>query len=71
MLTYANMAVDAIQSGKTSWINTFVQDEQLKTPLQTFVNTQTDYTKQILKSAWDIFNVTSEAWSNKVFPNPK
>lgn len=70
MLTYANMAVDAIQSGKTSWINTFVQDEQLKTPLQTFVNTQTDYTKQILKSAWDIFNVTTEAWSNKVFPNP-
>ena len=70
MLTYANMAVDAIQSGKTSWINTFVQDEQLKTPLQTFVNTQTDYTKQILKSAWDIFTVTTEAWSNKVFPNP-
>ena len=70
MLTYANMAVDAIQSGKTSWINTFVQDEQLKTPLQTFVNTQTDYTKQILKWAWDIFNVTTEAWSNKVFPNP-
>ena len=71
MLTYANMAIDAIQAGKTSWINTFVQDEKLKTPLQNFVDTQTEYTKQIAKSTWDVLNVTTEDWSNKVFPNPK
>ena len=50
MLMYANMAIDAFQSNKTTWINTFIKDESLKAPLQEFVNSQTVYTKQVVIS---------------------
>ena len=50
MLMYANMAIDAIQSGKTAWLNQYVQDESVRKPLQHFVDAQTEFTKQIAKT---------------------
>lgn len=67
MLMYANMAIDAFQSNKTTWINTFIKDESLKAPLQEFVNSQTVYTKQLVKSTWDITGALTQATVGKLF----
>lgn len=63
MLMYANMAIDAIQSGKTAWLNQFIQDTSVRQPLQQFVDAQTAFTKQIAKTWWD---VTGEAANTAV-----
>ena len=67
MLFYANMAIDAIQSGKTSWLNQFVQDESVKKPVQQFVDAQTQFTKQIAKTYWNMTGAVAETLVSKVF----
>lgn len=67
MLMYANMAIDAIQSGKSAWLNQFVQDQSVKAPLQQFVDAQTAFTKQIAKTWWDVTGAAAETVVSKVF----
>ena len=67
MLAYANMAIDAIQNAKSSWLNTFVKDESVKAPLQHFVEAQTAFTKQVAKTAWEVTGAAAEATVSKVF----
>ena len=71
MLMYANMAIDAIQNAKSSWLNTFVKDETVKTPLQNFVDAQTAFTKQVAKTAWEVTGAAAEATVSKVFTKTK
>ena len=67
MLYYADMAIDAIQSGKTAWLSTFVQEESVRKPIQQFVDAQTAFTKQITKSWYDVTGAASKALVEKVF----
>ena len=67
MLMYANMAIDAIQSGKTAWLNQYVQDASVRKPLQQFVDAQTDFTKQIAKTCWEVTGSATQAAVGKVF----
>ncbi len=69
MLMYANMAIDAFQSSKTTWLKTFIVDEQVRTPLQQFVDAQTAFTKQVVKTYWDVTGAAAEAIVSKVFVN--
>ena len=61
MLMYANMAIDAIQSGKTAWLNQYVQDKSVREPLQQFVTAQTEFTKQIAKTFWEVTGSATQA----------
>ena len=38
MFYYADMAIDAIQSSKTAWLNTFIKEDAVRKPLQQFVD---------------------------------
>lgn len=67
MLMYANMAIDAIQSNKTTWLDTFIQDKSVKAPLQQFVDAQTVFTKQIAKSAWEVSGLAAQNVVSKLF----
>jgi hypothetical protein len=67
MLMYANMAIDAIQSGKTAWLNQYVQDESVRKPLQHFVEAQTEFTKQIAKTFWEVTGSAMQSTCAKVF----
>jgi len=67
MLFYANMAIDAIQSNKTTWLDTFIQDKSVKEPLQQFVDAQTTFTKQIAKSAWEVSGLAAQTVVSKLF----
>jgi len=67
MLMYANMAIDAIQSGKTTWLNQYVQDASVRKPLQQFVDAQTDFTKQIAKTWWEVSGEAATVAVSKLF----
>lgn len=67
MLYFANMAIDAIQSGKTTWVNTFVKEESVRQPLQKFVDAQTAFTKQIAASWYDVTGSATKAMVDKLF----
>jgi hypothetical protein len=67
MLYFANMAIDAIQSGKTTWVNTFVKEESVRQPLQKFIDAQTTFTKQIAATWYDVSGSATKAIVDKVF----
>lgn len=67
MLYYANMAIDAFQSGKTTWLNTFIKEESVRKPLQQFVDAQTAFTKQITQTWFDVTGAASKSAVDKLF----
>jgi hypothetical protein len=67
MLYFANMAIDAIQSGKTTWLNMFVKEEQVRQPLQKFVDAQTTFTKQIAATLHDVTGAATKTVVDKLF----
>jgi hypothetical protein len=53
--------VDAVQTGKKTWVNTFVTNDKAKDAMTSFVDAQSEYTKKALKATTDAFTVlTSE-----------
>ena len=46
-------AVDAVQTGKKTFVNTFVTNETMKAEMLKFIDAQADYTKQALKATTD------------------
>lgn len=46
--TLANQGVDAIQTAKKQFVNTFVYNDQLKSILHNFVDAQSEYTKSAI-----------------------
>lgn len=67
MLAYANMAIEAIQNGKKSWVSTYIQEKSIAQPMNDFVDSQTQFTKQIAKSYWESTGAFAESFVNKVF----
>ena len=58
----ADAVIDAVQTGKKTFINTFVTNEATKEALVKFVDAQTEYTQKAAKVGLDTFTVlTSEA----------
>ena len=50
--------IDAIQNAKNQFVDTFVWDEKIKTQLKTFVEAQRVFTKQVSRSALEVFDYT-------------
>jgi hypothetical protein len=58
----ADAIIDTIQTGKKTFINTFVTNEAVKTPMIKFIDAQADYTKKAAKVGMDTFtSLSSEA----------
>jgi len=54
--------IDAVQTGKKTWINTFVTNETVKESMIKFIDAQADYTKKAAKVGMDTFTtMTAEA----------
>lgn len=43
--TFTDAAIDAVQTSKKNFVNTFVQNKGIATALNSFVDAQTSYTK--------------------------
>lgn len=50
MEIYVNSFIDTVQNGKKLFVNTYVTNESLKTELNLFVDKQTDFVKQIVRT---------------------
>ena len=61
MLSSVNTTIDAIQGAKTSFVDTFVINKELKQPLKTFIDAQSSYAKDVAKSAFDFFTTVGTA----------
>ena len=42
--------IDTVQGAKKYFVNTFVTDKEMQKPLNAFVDAQTDFVKQVVKT---------------------
>jgi hypothetical protein len=49
MFTF-DAAIDAFQTAKKTWVNTFVTNQKIADSLTSFVDSQTEYTKKAIKA---------------------
>jgi hypothetical protein len=54
MKAYLNTAIDSIQYAKTQFLNTFVNEEVIREPLQLFVDAQAQFARQMVHAS-DVF----------------
>ena len=47
MLSNVNTAIDTFQNVKTKFVDAYVKNEEIKKPLHTFINAQTEYAKAV------------------------
>ena len=58
----ADAIIDTVQTGKKTFVNTFVTNETVKESMIKFIDAQADYTKQAAKVGLDtVTTLTSEA----------
>ena len=55
MLNNINTSIDTFQSVKTKFVETYVKNEELKKPLNTFIAAQASFAKNVAKSYNDFF----------------
>ena len=55
-----NYGISMIQSAKKEWIKHFVKDETVSKSLTAFVEAQTDFAKQVVKTGVDVGTVMSK-----------
>ena len=60
MIADFNTAVDAIHSAQTNVLSTVVKEEAYRKPLQSFIDSGTDFIKSGAKTAFDIVDLISK-----------
>jgi len=55
----ADAIIDTVQTGKKTFVNTFVQNEIAKDAMTKFIDAQADYTKKAAKVGMDTFTTLS------------
>ena len=68
MSFFADTAIDAVQDAKTTFIKTFVTDEKVQKPLQSFVEAQRTFAKQVAKTTLDVGTAFFDASQKLVYP---
>jgi len=64
----ADAIIDTVQTGKKTFVNTFVTNETAKAAMIEFIDTQAEYTKKAAKVGQDTFT-TLASESFKAFQN--
>ena len=55
--------IDTIQSAKKQFVTNFVTDKELQKPLFAFVDSQTDFVKQVVKTSEALANQTKDVFT--------
>lgn len=50
--------IDTVQGSKKYFVNTFIADKEIQKPLNAFVDTQTAFVKQIVKTNQELATIT-------------
>lgn len=61
MLSAINTSIDTISGAKTKFVNTFVTNDELKKPLQSYIDAQTAFAKNVAKSTVDFYTTVGIA----------
>ena len=55
--------VDAVQGAKTQFVKTFVANDELKKPLQTYIDAQSTFAKKVSQEVLNFYtSVGTSAW---------
>lgn len=57
---HVNSFIDTVQGAKSFFVKTFVQHEDIAKSLNTFIDAQTSFTKQVAKTFFDVSNQVSQ-----------
>ena len=60
MLQAINTTIDTIQGAKSTFVKTFVKDETIAKSLHSFVDAQTAFAKQVVKTTVDVGTKVAE-----------
>jgi uncharacterized protein YueI len=55
---YANQAIDTIQTAKSTALKQLVKDDKVRSPLQSFIDAQTSFAKEMVRISDEIYNVS-------------
>jgi hypothetical protein len=55
MLNNINTAIDSFQDIKTKFVNTYVENEEIKKPLSQFISAQSSFAKIVAKATVDFY----------------
>ena len=55
MLSAINTAIDSVQAAKTQFVKTFVTNEAVAKPLNTYIDAQTSFAKKVAAEANSFF----------------
>lgn len=65
MNTYAaHWGIDTLQNAKKQYVKTLVHDDTLAAPLNSFIDAQTDFAKQAIKSIEQFTSALTKAGTN-------
>lgn len=56
----ADALIDTVQTGKKTFVNTFVQNETVKDSMVKFIDAQAEYTKKATKAGMDTFTTVAQ-----------
>lgn len=65
----ANLGISMVQGAKKEWVKQFVKDEKIAEAMNGFVDAQTNFAKQVVKTGAEIGTVISKEIGQ--FPNFK
>lgn len=63
----ANLSINMIQGAKKEWVKQFVKDEKIAESMNSFVDAQTSFVKQVVKTSVDVGTMVSKEIGK--FPN--
>jgi hypothetical protein len=66
MLAYANTAIDGIQDAKINFLDKHVTDKSFKEPMVDFVEAQREFTKQVAKTTYQVFDTFVDTFMNTI-----
>ena len=60
MFSYANAFIDTIQAAKSNALKTIVTDAKVREPMQSFIDAQTTFAKEMNKIADSVYTMFTE-----------
>ena len=64
MLSAINTSIDTIVSAKQQFVKTFVTNEAVAKPLNTYIDAQASFAKDVAQSSVDFFTTVGDAFLN-------
>jgi hypothetical protein len=60
LVSTASQFIDTVQGAKTSFVKQFVSNKDIAGSLQSFIDAQTKFAKQVVETSADVANLTTQ-----------